>query len=356
MADRDPKPEKPYRFDTIKKPVTPTDFAMWESTLWDYLKAIPRNKPLLKKSLKWTTDVTNHRGFLADTTGDNRLTAEDKADILESILLKIGTYGPKSIFIDITKRSTSYKYISDAIRRVCGFPVPGAQLIQYMCVKNSFDTTGTETFNDFYWRLRDEKIASLMTTDSGVTFHGSPLDQDETITPSMENQVVADWLEGIGGIRLVKYIGQEYAKDLEKISIADLQETLGQQEIMRSILDRMDIDEVAKLHRAQTFDRNNRQPGQRGAPGQHGPPGQQNKQVTFEERLCYFCKEMRNGKHKTHNTGDCFLRQKYRQQQKGSGQRSKNFQVDTLDQSSSDDESEVRHLSTMLDDMRSYNN
>ena len=100
----DPKPKKPYRFDTIKKPVTPTDLAMWESTLWDYLKAIKRFKPLLKKNLTWTTDEDNNRGFTDDTTGDeaNRLTAEDKSEIIESILLKIGTYGPKSIFIDIT--------------------------------------------------------------------------------------------------------------------------------------------------------------------------------------------------------------------------------------------------------------
>ena len=208
----DPKPEKPYRFDTIKQPVTATDYAMWQSTLWDFLKSVPRFKPLLKKSLTWTTDDENNRGFANDTTGDNRLTAEEKSEVLDSILLKIGTYGPKSIFIDITTRSTSYKYIWNAIHRVCGFPVPGAQLIQYMCVKNSFDPTGAETY-DFYCRLRDNKIASLMTKDSGITFNGMALTEDETITPSMENQVVVDWLEGIAGTKLIKYIGQEYAKE-----------------------------------------------------------------------------------------------------------------------------------------------
>ena len=80
----DPKPEKPYRFDTIKKPVTPTDFAMWESTLWDYLKAIKRYKPLLRKNLTWTTDKDNNRGFTDDAEGEeaNRLTAEDKSEII----------------------------------------------------------------------------------------------------------------------------------------------------------------------------------------------------------------------------------------------------------------------------------
>ena len=248
-----PKPEKPYRFDTIAKPVSPTDYAMWESILWDYLKSIKPYKKLLRKNLTWTLDETNNRGFAADVEGpeNQRMTAEDKAATIESILLKIGTYGPKSIFIDITKRSTSYKYVFDAIKRVCGFPVPGTQLIHYMYLKNSFDKNGTETFNDFYWRLRDEKIASLMTTDSGVTFKGRRLDEDETISPSMENQVVADWLEAIGGIKLVKYVGQEYAKELEKISLYDLQETLGQRETLKSIMEKMDGEEVAKLNRSQ---------------------------------------------------------------------------------------------------------
>ena len=195
---------------------------MWQSTLWDFLKSVPRFKPLLNKSLTWTTDDDNSRGFANDTTGDNKLTAKEKGEILDSILLK---------------------------------------LIQYMCVKNSFDPSGTgaETYNDFYWRLRDNKIASLKTKDSGVTFNGKALDEDETITPSMENQVVVDWLEGIAGIKLVKYIGQEYAKELEKTSIFDLQETIGQQDVMRSIIDRIETHEVAKMNKAQAgaFNRNN---------------------------------------------------------------------------------------------------
>ena len=76
-----------------------------------------------------------------------------------------------------------------------------------------------------------------MTVESGITFRGRRLTQDEEITPSLENQVVVDWLEGIGGVKLVKYIGQEYAKELEKTAIHDLQETIGQQEVMKSIID-----------------------------------------------------------------------------------------------------------------------
>ena len=91
-------------------------------------------------------------------------------DICDDIVQRIATYGPKSIYIDITERATSYKIIFDSIKRVCGFPVPGAQLIQYVRTRSSFDKTGTESYNDFYWRLRDKKIASLMKVASGVKF------------------------------------------------------------------------------------------------------------------------------------------------------------------------------------------
>ena len=310
----EPRPEKPFRFDTMVKPVSQTDYAIWESTLWDFLKATPKYKIMLKKDLKWTLNEANHRGFTDDTEGDPKLKAEEKASILESILLKIGTYGPKSQFIDIAKRATSYKHIWEGIRRVCGFPVPGAQLIQYMCLKNSFDPSGTVTYNDHYWKLRDAKIASLMKKEDGVHFAGREIPQDEDITPSMENQVVADWLESIGGIKLIKYIGQEYAKELEKNSLYDLQEIIGQQEVMRTILDKMDNDEIAKLNRAQTQfrPRNNRSPE-----GYQRNSFTNKRNVQFEERNCYFCKELRNGKHKTHNTRDCYLRQKNRSSNQG---------------------------------------
>ena len=313
-AATEPKPERPYKFDTIAKPVSQTDMVMWQSTLWDFLKSTPKFKPLLKKDLTWTTDDATNRGFASDTgTEDPKLTAEEKSDLLDSILLKIGTYGPKSAFIDITQRSTSYKYIWNAIRRVCGFPVPGAQLIHYMSIKNSFDPAGTQSYNDHYWRMRDHKIASLMTRESGIKFNGRPLEADETITPSMENQVVADWLESIGGLKLVKYVGQQYAKELETCSLYDLQETLGQQDIMKAIQDKLENTELATLNmtRQRQFD---------------GKP--------FLKKKCYFCKELGNGKEKTHNTRDCFLRQK-----------NKNLQS-VNDQTSSEDEEGEDDLSS----------
>ena len=274
--------------------------------------------------------------------------AEEKSEIIDSILLKIGTYGPKSIFIDITKRATSYKKIFDAIKRVCGFPVPGAQLIQYMCVKNSFDSSGSETFNDFYWRLRDEKIASLMTVESGITFRGRALTQDEEITPSLENQVVVDWLEGIGGVKLVKYIGHEYTKELEKAAIHDLQETIGQQEVMKSIIDRMETEEVAKLNRSQAANYGGGQRRSTQYGRNSGSSGNTGRSSGYERKWCYLCEEIKNGKEKSHYTKDCILRNKNRR-------KAKNFKVEVEDDRSeeegSNDDSDIEKMEDMLQEM-----
>jgi len=275
------KAEKPYRFDTITKPVTQTDFAMWRLILWEYLKSLPGSRKLIQKDLTWTRDETTNFGFVNDDAGDGALTAAQKVDHLESILLKIGTYGPKSIFIDITQRHTSYNDIWDHVKNVCGFSVTGTQIIEYMAVKHSFDPAGKESFNDLYYRMRELKIASLMTSSSKIKFNGKDLPSDEAITPSLENGVVADWLEDIGGVRLVKYVGQLYSKELEKICLFDLQKTIGKQEVLQTILDKLEGDNVASINRSKVGFSN------RGGFNKRGS-GRGN----YENKTCYFCKEL----------------------------------------------------------------
>ena len=332
----DPKPEKPYKFDSISKPVTQTDLTQWQLTLWDYLKSINRYKKFMKKDATWATDKVPNRGFTADTVGDVKLSAEDKADVMDSILLKIGTYGPKALFIDITQRSTSFKFIWNAVRKVCGFPVPGAKLIQYMTLKHSFDPSKT-SFNDHYWAMRDMKIASLLTKDSEVTFNGQKIQVDEEITPSLENQLVVDWLESIKGIKLVKFIGHEYAKELETVSLYDLQESIGQQECMQAIIDKMESEEEVRASRAEVkaFNTNFKS----------------NKK--FEKKTCYFCKEIGSDKYKTHDTQFCRLRnknKKYNQKfQSGIANDSESASSDAEQSSSSENDSKS---STQLSKMK----
>ena len=66
-----------------------TFLVMWQATLWDFLKSTPKYKPLLKKDLTWTTDEATNRGFISDAGTENpKLTAAEKSDLLDSILLR----------------------------------------------------------------------------------------------------------------------------------------------------------------------------------------------------------------------------------------------------------------------------
>ena len=143
----------------------------------------------------------------------------------------------------------------------------------------------------------------------------------------------------IGGIKLVKYIGQEYAKELEKILIFDLQETIRQQEIMKLILNRMESEEVVKLNRAQA-----------GGGNATSRLRREKEKKVYEKRWCYFCEELKNGKAETHNTKDCFLRNKNKKKAKG-------FKVEAKEESespaSSDDEdSDTDKMAVMLKEMK----
>lgn len=330
----DPKPEKPYKFDSIPKPITQTDLTQWQLTMWDYLKSIGRYKRFIKKDLTWGAENVINRGFTSDVEGTTKLTAEEKADIIDSILLKIGTYGPKAIFIDITKRSNSFKFIWNSIRKVCGFPVPGAKLIQYMTLKHSFDPS-TTSYNEQYWAMRDMKIECLLSKDSSITFNGSKVEKDEEITPSLENQVVVDWLESIGGIKLIKFVGQEYAKELEKISLFDLQEVLGQQETMQAIIDRMENEEEIKLGRAEVkASRNSFQ-----------KQGTREKYKNSQRRICYFCKELGNKNYNTHDTKFCRLRQSNKEKEKSAVKSFKSLMENnssSQDSTDTEDEDEIK--------------
>ena len=68
--------------------------------------------------------------------------------------------------------------------------------------------------------------------------------EDEELTPTLECQKVADWLESIGRFQFFKFVTQEYSKESETCQIYDHKETLGQKETMSTLLDKMDMHKV----------------------------------------------------------------------------------------------------------------
>ena len=64
----------------------------------------------------------------------------------------------------------------------------------------------------------------LLTQDHGgrVRFKGEFPATDEDLTPTLESDIVADWLEIIGGATLQDHVVRVFSKDLETETLADL--------------------------------------------------------------------------------------------------------------------------------------
>ena len=237
----------------------------------------------MNEDKEWKPKRFPNRGF----TGTH---AADRSDLIDSILLKIAKNGPSAIFQDIVNRSTSYDYVKNAIRKVCGFPSASNKLVQYFSVKNSFDVS-KDYFNSHYWNMRDIRIGCLLKKDFDITFEGAAIAEDEELTPALECQIVADWLESIGGLKLFKFVAQEYSKELETCTIYDLQETLGQKETMSTLLDKMDMEETGKLNKFQAK--------------KFSSGGRQGRGQT---RHCFICEEA-GKRFDTHDTKFCWNRE-----------------------------------------------
>ena len=157
----------------------------------------------------------------------------------------------------------------------------------------------------------------------------------------LENQVVCDWIYGIGGLKLINYVAQEYAKELETTSIFDLQEIIGNQEVMRGIIERMESEETARMSRVQS----SRGRGQTYGSSRQNPRESRQSKNTYEKWWCYFCEELKNGNASTHNTEKCLHREK--------NKKTKNFQVEIDKEKSEDEEqSEEEQMSELLQKMR----
>ena len=282
----DPKPEKPYKLETIAKPWSETDIESWWLTIIDFLKSVPKYKKSMNRDKNWGQKKMVNRGLEGDD-------ATERADTIDSILLKIAKNGPSAIFQDIVYRSTSYDYVRDIIRKVCGFPNISNKLVSYYTLKNSFNVD-QDDFNTHYYHMRDVRIGCLLKKDSAVKFNGQVPSEDEELTPALENQIVADWLESIGGVKLIKFVFQEYSRELENCTIFDLQEMLGKKETMTTILEKMEVEEISKLNRFDT-----RKDDQK-----HNFTSANSSKQT---RHCYICEE-KGRRFDSHDTKYCWKR------------------------------------------------
>ena len=119
-----------------------------------------------------------------------RRTAAQKITHLELMLGQIANYCPIISRNSITKNSTSIDHIWQTIRAHYGFQSTGAHFLDFI----NITLKQGERPEDLYQRLMAFVEDNLLIRGSGITHHGDLPEEDEELTPSLENLIVLLWL------------------------------------------------------------------------------------------------------------------------------------------------------------------
>lgn len=113
-----------------------------------------------------------------------------KVNMLELMLGQIANYCPVISRNTIVKHLTSVDQIWQIIRLHYGFQTTGAYFIDFDAIR--YDPS--ERPEDLFQRLTAFVEDNLLRTDIGITHHGQTTEDNEELSPSMENFVVLTWL------------------------------------------------------------------------------------------------------------------------------------------------------------------
>ena len=214
---------KPEKLDKVLKPIDESKFFQWRETLIDCASQKTEWLDFTVPNYTWTPrNQDRNRGF--DLTNN-----EDKKKLvnLNSFINYVAMYAPGSLVHDIVNESTGMAYIEAKIRSMYQLRNTGSSVFNYYKKSRSFNHAGTQSYQDFYYELRAQKYETLYKEGQIVTFKGKQIIKDEIMSPSIENSIVIDWLSAIDE-DLIEEVEQQYARDLESVSLVDIQEIISQ--------------------------------------------------------------------------------------------------------------------------------
>lgn len=228
--------------------ITEVDIFQWKNTLIDNLKRDTEFQDFCTDTARWDFENVENRGFQDTTQGDGSAAA--KASAVHSMLTKIASYAPKSIVREITRRTKCLSDIWNIAREWAGIQSSGAKHLEYYKTKMSYlKVDKEETKQEFFYRLRDAMEDTLIRSSDNITDDGQAVNKNEDMTPAVKSLVVLDWLDAIGGPRLVEHVHRVYAKELETCTLSSLQPRMWKN--MESLMRECDNDgEVEKVFRS----------------------------------------------------------------------------------------------------------
>ncbi|CAC5426728.1 unnamed protein product [Mytilus coruscus] len=169
-------------------------------------------------------------------------TREQKVSMLELMLGQMANYCPIISRNTVVKNSTSIENIWQTIRLHYGFQSTGAHFIDFAAIH--FEPN--ERPEDLYQRVMAFVEDNPLRRDTQITHHGGAIEEDEEMTPSLENFVVLTWLRMIH-TDLPKLVKQRYGTKLRSRTLSSIKPEVS------SLLEELRNFEDAKVMQAATI-------------------------------------------------------------------------------------------------------
>lgn len=235
----------------LTKTETFNTFESWRQTLIYVLTLDPNFAGFLVEGARWQkkTKGAPLRGFTNDpqtAPAASRRTAQQKVTQLEIMLGQVANFCPIISRNTIVKNSTCMEDIWQAIRMHFGFQTSGAHFIDFADIKLESE----ERPEDLYQRLMSFVEDSLLSANGPITHNGEQLEEDEEMTPSLDNMVVLTWLRLIHP-ELPRLVKQRYGTELRSRTLASIKPEISQ--ALSSLLEEIHTTQEAKVMRSATF-------------------------------------------------------------------------------------------------------
>ena len=199
-----------------------TSFEAWKESMVFHISLDPKSARFLDDLKTWNS--TQNRGFTDDSNEvnqDKRMTKEAKAALLNIILGSISTYAPIISPRFVKNQSTSLESIWDRLRGYYGFRKTGARVLDLPQLHQD----SNESREGLWERLYTFVEEILLTTNGGVKHENAQIEVDEKLTPTIQNILVAIWLNIINPA-LPALVQQRFSTELRNNTVYTIRDEI----------------------------------------------------------------------------------------------------------------------------------
>ena len=234
---------------------TLSSFESWRGHLIYTLSLDPNFAPFASDGFKWEKISVENRGLPGVRSEDAKsfvTTPTQQANFLKICLGMIAGYAPVISRTTIVNNCCSLKEIFQKLRAHYGFSVTGSSIIDVVSISKKNDETPEDTFQ----RIQSLVDSCLLTAEDDLEHHGEDVEEDEIMSPTLENLVTCLWLKAIHP-SLPQLVKLKYGTHLKNCTLASIREEISCSipELLSELNDR---ETSAQIQQASSYNSNNR--------------------------------------------------------------------------------------------------